>query len=80
MPFDIETDNDTVQITDSQELVTDHLYINDVDLNKLVEKVEHLQFSLNALHNKVDRILAELNGQHEPEYLRFSQLGSKSLR
>ena len=68
MPFDIETDNDTVQLTDERELVADHIYINDVDLDKLVEKVEHLQFSLNALHDKVDRILAVLSSQHKQEW------------
>ena len=67
MPFDIETDNDTVQLTDGQELVADHIYINDVDLDKLVEKVEAMQFSLNALHNKVDLILATLSSQHKKQ-------------
>ena len=67
MPFDIETDNDTVQLTDGRELVADHIYINDVDLDELVAKVEHLQFSLNALHDKVDRILAVLSSQHKKQ-------------
>jgi hypothetical protein len=68
MPYDIETDNDVIKMIDGQELVADHIYINDVDMNELVTKMEDMQFSLKALHNKVDQILATLNPQSEQQY------------
>jgi hypothetical protein len=61
MPYDIETDNDYVRLLDTAELTADHIYINDVDMVELADKITKLEDKLDTLTAKVDSILQLLS-------------------
>lgn len=60
MPYDIETDNDIIELIPGQELKADHIYINDVDIDTLTETVATLDKKVDAINHKLDRIIGAL--------------------
>ena len=63
MPYDIETDNDCIQLLDDAKLTVDHIYINDVDMDELVNHINKLEDKIDKLTNKVDNILSTVNNK-----------------
>ena len=60
MPYDIETTDDCIRLL-SGELTADHIYINDVDMMELADRITKLEDKLDTLTTKVDNILQILS-------------------
>ena len=60
MPYDIETDNNVIELMPGQKIKADHIYINDVDIDTLTETVAMLDKKVNAINHKLDKIIGAL--------------------
>lgn len=60
MPYDIETNKDVIELLPGQEIKADHIYINDVDIDTLTETVSMLDKKVDAINNKLDKIIETL--------------------
>lgn len=60
MPYDIETNKDVIELLPGQEIKADHIYINDVDIDTLTETVSMLDKKVDAINNKLDKIIEAL--------------------
>ena len=60
MPYDIETDNNVIELIPGQKIKADHIYINDVDIDTLTETVAMLDKKVNAINHKLDKIIGAL--------------------
>lgn len=60
MPYDIETNNNIVELLPGQKIKADHIYINDVDIDTLTETVAILNKKVDAINHKLDTIIGTL--------------------
>lgn len=60
MPYDIETDNNIVELLPDQKLLCNHIYINDVDLTELQADVEVLHKKIDIINSKIDLLMTIL--------------------
>ena len=60
MPYDMETDNNIIELMTGQEIKADHIYINDVDIDTLTETVSILDKKVDAINRKLDKIIEAL--------------------
>ena len=60
MPYDMETDDDVIELIPGQEIKADHIYINDVDIDALVETITVLDRKVDAINRKLDKIIDSL--------------------
>lgn len=72
MPYDMETDNEVVQLIDTNAITADHIYINDVDMANLENTVKQLSSDttamskrLTAVETKIDLIYQYVKWLHE---------------
>lgn len=52
MPYDIETDNNIVELIPGQKIKADHIYINDVNTDTLTETISTLDRKVDAINQK----------------------------
>lgn len=64
MPYDIETDNNVIELIPGQKIKADHIYINDVDIDTLTETVAMLDKKVNAINHKLDKIIGALTNDN----------------
>lgn len=60
MPYDMETNRDIIEILPGQELKVDHIYVNDIDMDALAETVSMIDKKVDAINNKLDKIIETL--------------------
>lgn len=60
MPYDMETGDDVIELIPGQEIKADHIYINDVDIDALVETITVLDRKVDAINRKLDKIIDSL--------------------
>ena len=60
MPYDIETDNNIVELIPGQKIKADHIYINDVNIDTLTETISTLDRKVDAINHKLDKIIGAL--------------------
>lgn len=63
MPYDIETDNNVVELLPEQQLSANHIHINGVDLTNLEISNELAHKKLDIINSKLDLLMEMLTSE-----------------